>query len=855
MATNGSKQPRVSEALPPRTLNVQKFAESRASELESLQSIITNRLNNDFRSRRGKRRRTTGYDNRYAKDRYRKKQKLRVVDVSNDVASEKDKKKFPRHIRRRIELGKNPENGFCTSGDGTKRLRTHIWHAKRFTMTKLWGFHLPLGLQGRGRGSRALLKWSKHGVLIHDASYWSAVQLEGPEDSLLAILSMVLVPSPSVYSKDILQSVLSGVIYRSAMLHHAGAPFSRTIAPVTYMWRPFHQQSIGVDAECRNNDEYDEPHRVDCCSSFRQLWVWIHVAGFIEGYDALKFACQKQMDETGISISCISLEGQLAKLEVMGLRAFHLLQKILHPVSCISENFSAAEAEIETHLKNSSILESEDHISSSSIISLTVNDPRALPEKKVAVFPKATSTSMLGHLREDEVEGHPTLAGIQNRNAELLSSLWSKPEEISDLSPFIDLWDAGKGLAPPVEESVLCKERHNQRLNSFCLGDTNLGALNASTKGQCSRLCPILLLKHDNEEGSIMRWSIILPLSWVKAFWVPLVSNGAHAIGLREKHWIACEVGLPYFPSDFPDCNAYSCFMATEAAASDQKAKLLPPAMRTFRVPIPPPWDSVRFALDKKLPRVGDTQTPSEELCAKNMDYGNCDTAAVGPHGVLFEGFVARTSCMLTEFLNNINGDNLLLFPNMPERNKCISKFMKDEGKLSWGPNGAISLINYDRKLCFLRVLLHACKEGVFEEGAVVCAPHFNDIMLWLSRSDSNDGELQIPESSLRSYFLQQPSGKWELQIPDAPVAKESHRWPIGFVTTGFVRGSKKPVAGAICEAVLLAHLREEQWNAMPVKQRRKEIYVLVRNLRSTAYRLALATIVLEQQEDDVEYM
>lgn len=62
-------------------------------------------------------------------------------------------------------------------------------------------------------------------------------------------------------------------------------------------------------------------------------------------------------------------------------------------------------------------------------------------------------------------------------------------------------------------------------------------------------------------------------------------------------------------------------------------------------------------------------------------------------------------------------------------------------------------------------------------------------------------------------------------------------------------------MATAFCEAVLLARLREEQWNEMPVKRRRKEIYVLVRNLRSSAYRLALATIVLEQQEEDVNFM
>lgn len=62
-------------------------------------------------------------------------------------------------------------------------------------------------------------------------------------------------------------------------------------------------------------------------------------------------------------------------------------------------------------------------------------------------------------------------------------------------------------------------------------------------------------------------------------------------------------------------------------------------------------------------------------------------------------------------------------------------------------------------------------------------------------------------------------------------------------------------MAGALCEASLLSQLREIQWKTFPVRRRRKEIYVLVRNLRSTAYRLALATIVLEQQEEDVDFM
>jgi len=66
---------------------------------------------------------------------------------------------------------------------------------------------------------------------------------------------------------------------------------------------------------------------------------------------------------------------------------------------------------------------------------------------------------------------------------------------------------------------------------------------------------------------------------------------------------------------------------------------------------------------------------------------------------------------------------------------------------------------------------------------------------------------------------------------------------------------SKSLVAEGFCEAVLLSHLREEQWKEMPMKQRRREIYVLVRNLRSTAYRLALASIVLEHKENDIGFL
>lgn len=327
---------------------------------------------------------------------------------------------------------------------------------------------------------------------------------------------------------------------------------------------------------------------------------------------------------------------------------------------------------------------------------------------------------------------------------------------------------------------------------------------------------------------------------------------------MREKHWVASEMGMPFFPSDFPDCNAYSFFMANEAAVFNKKVERSPPDVRPWRVPIPPPWDTICHAFNGGPTRVGNSQINNEEKMfngnsLSNSDSGNCSTSSFVHHGNTFDGVVARTHFVLTDFLREIQGDHLLLFSQLPDKKTSIFKLLKDESKFGPSMNG-ISHFSYGRKLCFLRILLHAYKEGVFEEGAVVCAPQLTDISLLISRSGTDEGGLQMPQSAVRSYFKEQSPAKWELHKPEDAIARESHRWPIGFVTTGFVRGSKKPVAEALCEAVLLACLREEQWNNMP-KKRRKEIYVLVRNLRSSSYRLALATIVLEQQEEDVEFM
>ncbi|KAI3968273.1 hypothetical protein MKX01_018576 [Papaver californicum] len=860
MAVEEIKRSRVASVHPPRTLNVQKFVESRASELESLHSVVSNRLDNDFKSQRNKRRRTTGHDNRQTKKRSRKRRKIGLIDKAEPVEEKGNKVKVPRRIRRRLQLSSNPESGFCTSGDGTKRLRTHLWHAKRYRMTKHWGFHLPEGLQGSGRGSRALLRWFKCGTVVHDASYHCPVQLEGPEDSLMSILRMVLIPTPSEST-----CILSGVRYGSSMLYHVGAP----ITPVTYMWRPVTRKNTESESlKVSSPAGFGITSNSVCSSPFRQLWVWIHAAGFTEGYDALTYATQKQSSkEMGISISCFPLDGHLAKLEIMGSKAIQVLQKILHPVSeSLDTSFQLTkcidtESNTETQIPKSYILEHAEHLPSGAILSITVKDPRDLPKKGFEGVLDAPSEKI--DAQENCLDGCATLGWSLDKNQENISSLWSEAEANSVLlSDNEHMWRSQNTSSLPLEENLLCMEKHERRMAYFNMNNRNSRVSSSECMPQSSRSCPILLLKENDQRSSYARWCIILPLSWVKAFWLPLVSSGARAIGFREKHQIACDVGLPSFPFGFPDSKAYSSFMAEEAAVSDKKIELRPPAMRPPRVPIPP-WGIMRFSVEGSTISEGGFQSSCKKTSSTEINLGTfCADLGNKIHSSLqeqdeslFVGSIARTSDMLCSYMNEIHGGRLLLFPDAEMRLKAFSEMLNSEVNVIQTPQLANPKpVNW--KPCFLRVHLRAYKEGAFEDGAVVCVPRHSDFSLWISRSDDQEGQLQISESYIKSSYIQGPYGKSELKTSEHPVERDTFRCPIGFVTAGFVRGSAKPVAEAFCEAYLLSELRREQWKSMQEKQKKEqEIFVLVRNPRSVAYRLALATIILEQKTEDVEFM
>lgn len=133
---------------PPRQLEVRRFAAARAGELRSLHAAVSARLESDgsrTQQPRSARRRTTGH--------LPSKRRRRSVGEKGGTGAEDEgstpARKESRRVRRRRELAGNPAEGFSAAGDGSRRLRTHLWHAKRFSMERHWDFVLPVGAHGR----------------------------------------------------------------------------------------------------------------------------------------------------------------------------------------------------------------------------------------------------------------------------------------------------------------------------------------------------------------------------------------------------------------------------------------------------------------------------------------------------------------------------------------------------------------------------------------------------------------------------------------------------------------------------------------------------------------------------------
>lgn len=187
---------------------------------------------------------------------------------------------------------------------------------------------------------------------------------------------------------------------------------------------------------------------------------------------------------------------------------------------------------------------------------------------------------------------------------------------------------------------------------------------------------------------------------------------------------------MPYFPYDFPDCKVYSHLKADEAIAFNQKNQLYLPSFRTVKGSnLLLSWDcmtsttrdwSSTWKDDQKCSSLNDTSVLRQ---CSFVDENESSSAI---------GYVIRTGRVLNDYINELRGNSILLFPNLPASKKCFLNLIADQRvrqllEESWQHP-------VDRKFSFLRVLLQAYRDGSFEQGAPVFAPLPSDLSIWMSK-------------------------------------------------------------------------------------------------------------------------
>lgn len=132
-------------------------------------------------------------------------------------------------------------------------LETHIWHAKRMKMGRLWGH--KLALHCNEKSWKKSYKFAEYGCILYDASYYHVLQIQGKETSLLSFLKNVVNPNESSFGN---------LMYRfgthqgkTILYEYKRFPFG-ALAPVTFLWKP--------NPSGESND--------------RVLWIWVHAAAF-----------------------------------------------------------------------------------------------------------------------------------------------------------------------------------------------------------------------------------------------------------------------------------------------------------------------------------------------------------------------------------------------------------------------------------------------------------------------------------------------------------------------------------------------------------------------------------------------
>ncbi|KAJ7784628.1 POP1-domain-containing protein [Mycena metata] len=536
-------------------IDVEKFAEARAFEINAMQTGMktasasaTHRVWQTLP--RHLRRRAASHDVRRVP--------LRLRDRARQEMNSVKKKAL---ARLRPKQGKDKRlsrtETFLKRQRDKSWLETHIWHAKRMKMENMWGYRLAV--TPTEKAFRPSHRASVHGSILHDASYQSIIQLQGPEKILRTLLDACCdLQGPGPGAKRYLPGArtIDTHIYEPSQY-----PFG-LVGPASIFWRPVSLPSKPQDAPDAASEPGPQPAHAEGSQkrgkgkgkgkatatepsdpdTVRRT-VWRVFAALRDSASSVLDAMRKaavpgtQIENIGVDLE--DLSGQVNAFEIMGPKSNQILKGALSPVSQDSrEDFNKFWASM-TNLQTSG------SIPRGMVIGFTVLDPRLnFPPKNAKPRPVAASQIII-----------PSATLAQS-----------------------DLWEESvrNSLRKPRYKKKDLDERRSKNL----IPGTPLNPLRQDDR------VPLMLIQRSIERGAssndlaLHGWTLLLPAGWSMPFFSSLTFTGTRVAGQRERQTQAFEAGTAYFPRDFPCCATYAAQVAAREAEEKARWERTPPAKR-----------------------------------------------------------------------------------------------------------------------------------------------------------------------------------------------------------------------------------------------------------------------------------
>ncbi|KAK4229918.1 ribonucleases P/MRP protein subunit POP1 [Podospora fimiseda] len=390
-------------------------------------------------------------------------------------------------------------------------LPTHLWHAKRATMTEpskpLWGFSLPLTPTAKCYRSTHRASGQK-GVVVWDTSYMSTASLYGTSQGIERVLKALGLTQESLWGSRG-QKWRSGLRKWTGVLSSQRGDSRRDIAPATIVWNP---EPPARDVEMDGSAAQTKKPQ-------RQVLFRIHPSAFIELFEQLLKLVKMETPRLHVE----DLRYEIGSIELTGPGSTETLLGVLQPFHDTPDNLECHGQVFQSlaGVTNPATLPKD------ALLAFSVKDPRlSFPPKRLRL-PGDNGAALLETLTKWPVEENLKPFDICNRESRYKASKLPSQKTIN----------RRKGSNPPGQPLQLAPT------------DPSI---------------PVMLLaSRSSADGQAQgTWTMLAPWKCIQAIWYcmmhyPLTTGGNPRLGgLEEQRQIAFEHGTPWFPGDFPATNA-----------------------------------------------------------------------------------------------------------------------------------------------------------------------------------------------------------------------------------------------------------------------------------------------------------